>query len=592
MNDSLEHRGPDNGNLLLNKNFSLGHRRLSIIDLSDDGNQPMNYKHNGENLTIVFNGELYNYQSIKERLENRGHKFKSNSDTEVILASYAEWGEKCVREFNGMWAFCIYDSLKNTFFLSRDRLGQKPLYYYFDGGKFIFSSEIKGILEHNLKPKLKKEAVDLYLSLGFIPSPYSIYEDIFKVEAAQNILFNLDKKTINKKIYFDYPVYSPQHNKKLLRSEFKEIFEDATRLRMISDVPLGAFLSGGIDSSLVVQKLEELSDKKRPSTFSIRMKGCNDAKYVGLLKKYAKLKNTVKEFKEKDFNDLIDKIYYYYDEPFADYSMFPSFVLSKMTSKDITVSLSGDGADEFFGGYDHYRIAAKIALLKKIPKIFRKLSLYFIPSTTKTYLIKEGIKTSLLNSEELFSNSMEGIYKPQIYKKITSKKMKKCLELSGGDLVEATILFDRYFKTMGDNFLCKVDRASMANSLEVRSPFLDYRFINYSSKIPSKWKTNAFSTKILMKKMIKGVLPKELIYRKKEGFNSSSLEKLLLERKTSDEQRKIVLDLFDKKIISMEWKNFYLKKVIDSSNGLLNKYKIRLILFNEWLTVWSEKLST
>jgi len=592
MNASIKHRGPDNEDSFVNDSVSLGHQRLAIIDLSKEGNQPMGYSHDNSSATIVYNGEIYNFKEIKKELEGSGHKFKSNSDTEVILASYLEWGTDCVKKFNGMWAFCIYDSQKNIFFLSRDRLGQKPLYYFFNEEKFIFSSELKGILKHDMGLHLKREAIDLYFSLGFIPSPYSIYENIFKVEAAQNVILKLDKKTIHKEKYFEYPSYSPIYNKKKLKEEFDRLFEDASKLRLISDVPLGAFLSGGIDSSLVVKKLEFLLEDKKLSTFSIQMKASDDAKYVEIFKKQADLQNKVKTFEEKDLNELMPKIFYYYDEPFADYSMFPSYDLSEMTSKKITVALSGDGADEFFGGYGHYNTVAKIALLKKIPRILRNFLITIIPDSKKTKLLREGIKVSLHSSKDIFAESMTEIYKPEIYKKITSKKMEECLEISKGDLVEAAILFDRYFKTMGDNFLCKVDRASMANSLEVRSPFLDYRFIEYASKIPSKWKANKFSTKILLKEMIKGTLPEEIINRKKEGFNSSELEKMILRRKSPEELKNIVLNLFDKSIISKEWKEFYIRKIIPSNDPSNNKFKIRVILFYDWLLRWEKRIAT
>ena len=583
MNESLKHRGPNDSGIFSSKDLTLGHRRLSIIDLSKAGKQPMSYVYKKNNFKIVYNGEIYNFKELRDELILKGHSFKSNSDTEVILASYAEWGEKCVEKFNGMWAFCIYDKNKKIFFLSRDRLGKKPLYYFFDGEKFIFSSEIKGILQHKLNFKLNNEGLDLYFSLGFIPSPYSIYKNICKLGASENLVFDLTKKKIKKYKYYVYPKYSPIYHKKLLIKEFHRLLRDATKKRLVSDVPFGAFLSGGIDSSIVVYEMNKLLGEKQLQTFSIEMKESNDAKYVNHLTKNLNLKNKLSSFEEDNLERILKKIFYYFDEPFADYSLLPTFYLSEITSKEVTVAISGDGADELFGGYTHYNLISKMALLKKIPRFIRKTLLFLTPKINKTFTFREGLRVSLLHPEEIFSASWSNVYKPEITKKLTKQKMKEALDLSCGDLTEAMILFDRYFKTLGDNFLCKVDRASMANGLEVRSPFLDYRFLELSALIPSKWKANRRKTKILMKEALDGVLPKEIIYRNKEGFNSSFLEKSILKGK---DLKKIVLKFSDKKIFSEEWKSFYLEKIIPSEDPQYTKYKVRLVLFDKWANQW------
>jgi len=286
MNDSLRHRGPDAEGSYFDDGISLGHRRLSVIDLSENGAQPMTYTHGERTATIVFNGEIYNYKEIREKLKKVGYKFKSNSDTEVILASYLEWGSDCVSEFNGMWAFCIYDKQKSVLFLSRDRLGQKPLYYYFHDDKFIFSSEIKGILKHKIETKLSEDAINLYFSSGFIPSPYSIYNNIYKLEARQNLIFDLRKREIEKNYYFNYPEYNPSYDKKSLIREGRELLKSATRYRLISDVPTGAFLSGGIDSSAIVSEIVKNSEKKNLATYSIGFEEeYDETPYIKLCKK-------------------------------------------------------------------------------------------------------------------------------------------------------------------------------------------------------------------------------------------------------------------------------------------------------------------
>ena len=374
MNDSLSHRGPDASGEFFDSEskVSLGQRRLSIIDLSKNGAQPMTYKHGGKSATITFNGEIYNFQGIKSELMSKGYKFKSTSDTEVILASYLKWGKDCVKKFNGMWTFCIYDPQKQILFFSRDRVGKKPLYYYWGDGKFIFSSELKGVLKHKINFTLNKDAIDLYFSLGFIPAPYSIYQEIQKLEARQNLIFDLRKKKVEKEYYYDWPNFKPRDNRLKLKKEFDRLITDSVKLRMISDVPLGAFLSGGLDSSTIVNYVKKFN--KNINTYSIGFEGkLDETSRINILKEYFKTNHHHKYFKEKDFQGMLSDIFYYYDEPFADYSMFPTRMLSKFAREKLTVSLSGDGGDEIYGGYPRYKMAYQMEILRKIPKFIKKI---------------------------------------------------------------------------------------------------------------------------------------------------------------------------------------------------------------------------
>jgi asparagine synthase (glutamine-hydrolysing) len=582
MNDSLKHRGPDGkGEFFDAKNkASLGHRRLSIIDLSNNGSQPMNYTHKGKNAVIVFNGEIYNFSEIKEELSSKGYKFKSTSDTEVILASYLEWGKECVKKFNGMWAFCIYDPKKKILFLSRDRVGKKPLYYYFDKKRFIFSSEIKGILKHKIKKEICNDSVDLYFSLGFIPAPYSIYKNIFKLEQRQSLIFDLKNKEIKKEYYYEWPEYNPTNNQKELKKEFEIIIEDSTRKRMISDVPLGAFLSGGLDSSTIVNFAKKFNSKI--NTYSVGFEGKYDetSNIKTLVGKFNTLHHH-KYYYEDDFNEELKDIFYYYDEPFSDPSMFPTIFLSKFAREKLTVSLSGDGGDENFGGYPRYRMARQIEILKKIPKIFRKLLLK-IPLN---YKIKEGLKLSLKLREEFYSEARSDFYKPKISQELLSKKLSSCLNKTEGNLVEAVRRMDIEFYTLPDNFLTKVDRASMANSLEIRCPFLDYRILEFSMRIPSKYKTSFFRDKVLFKKIIKEFLPVKIIRQKKKGF-TPPINEWISKKKYSRKLSEIIKKLEDKKVLSKEWIEFYRKKILLKNSIVENNYKIRLFLFNEWYNYW------
>ncbi len=615
MADSIRHRGPDDKGSYTDKGVSLGHRRLSILDLSEKGRQPMFYsKKEGafsekldserynqflrgrikESKCIVFNGEVYNFKELKKELESKGYIFNTQTDTEVILASYIEWGFDCVKKFNGMWAFCIMDLEKNILFCSRDRLGQKPFYYYLKDGKFIFGSELKSILEHkdleiNKKENLNKDALQLYFALGFIPSPYSIYKDVYKLEARQNLVFDLKSKEIKKWNYYEIPDYDPVYDKKKLIEEGRKILKDSVRMRMISDVPVGAFLSGGLDSSAVVASMKDFTELGNLNTFSIGFEGkFDESKYINIVKDYLKTKHHHDYFKEQDFKKLLDKYPWIYDEPFADYSGFPVYNLSKMAREEVIVALSGDGGDEIFGGYSTHLLGTRMDFMRKLPKSFRVVGSK-IPAKKNMnryeslFLLKEGFKVSLENPENIFSHSLQGTgLRPESYKKWTIENMKTCLEKGKNSLGEALRINDLLYNTLPDNFLLKVDRASMANSLEVRSPFMDYRFVEFAQKIPTKWKTDLFKTKKIMREIIKDILPDEIIKRKKHGF-TVPLERWILSEEYKSDLTRTISYLSD---LDRELHDFFKEKIMQEDSRMYNIYKIRLFLFGKWFGKW------
>lgn len=589
MNSCLIHRGPNQKGIYSNSTISLGHTRLSIIDLSIKGKQPM--YDSTKKVWIVFNGEIYNFQSLRKELREKGYIFKSKTDTEVIIYSYIEWGFNCVKKFNGMWAFCIYDIRKKILFLSRDRVGQKPLFYYFDGKKFIFSSELKSILKHKIKREINKDAIDFYLTIGFIPSPLSIYKQVFKVEPRQSIIFDIKKKKISKLYYYKPSAYKPTYKKKKLIEEGRTLLKDATRLRLISDVPVGAFLSGGLDSSSVVSMMSNFLGIKNLHTFSMGFEGIYDeTHYINLARNMYQTKHHHEYFKEKHFNELLNKIPYYCDEPLDDYSGFPAYKLSKSARKNVTVLLSGDGGDEIFGGYPKYCHAARIEFIRKFPKWIRQ-SLYWILPNIKKYkirVIKELLRDSFIPPERFYSeNNNYFAYVPSIFKKWSSEKLKEILKISNNNFLEAIIKYDLFYNDLGDKFLVKVDRISMANSLEVRSPFLDHRFIEYSAKIPVKWKINSFKTKILMRHIIKPLVPKKLLNLKKKGFIPPTKE-WINKKEYLDEIKEGIEKLHYEKVLNNNWYTFYKTKVL-STNHLLCIYKIRLLLLWRWWKIWINK---
>jgi asparagine synthase (glutamine-hydrolysing) len=531
MNNEIIHRGPDNQSVWANEKFTFGHLRLSIIDISSAGNQPFHYKTIENSYTIVFNGEIYNYIEIKEILKIKGYTFNTQSDTEVILAAYDFWGELCVNQFNGMWAFCIFDHIKQKLFCSRDRLGVKPFYYYFKDGIFIFSSELKAILKHeklkiNSKSNINNEALNLYFSTGIIPAPYTIYNNTFKLKSSHNLWFDLNSKEL-----YIYRYYTPQkqsliHNKSDLFVEFKELFESSIQLRMRSDVPVGSFLSGGIDSTGIVYGILKNQEIKEFHTFSVGFEGkFDETKFINLACKPLQNISHQHEYYTKEMWQNDENNYtFVYDEPFSDYSGFPTMHVSKMARKNATVVQSGDGGDEIFGGYPTYNRALAVEKLMKMPMFVRAFLNNSIKNLEHSKLrsIKEALKlskntkqnylASYLVEERSYSNS---------YKNWTIDNLNECLELTNGVLPEALRMFDTLYYSLSDRYLAKVDKASMFNSIEVRSPFLDYRFIDYSLKIPMSYKYNLNDSKILLKDFLEDYLPKipkEILRRKKQGF--------------------------------------------------------------------------
>jgi len=535
----------------------------------------MSYLHNGKEAIIVFNGEIYNFMELKEELITKGYKFNSNSDTELILAGYLEWGEECVNKFNGMWAFCIYDKSEKKLFLSRDRLGKKPLYYFFNGKKFIFSSEIKGILAHNIPLKIDKKSIDFLLSIGFIPSPNSIYCEIKKLEPRTSITFDLKKKKIKKNRYFQIPKYAPKSNKDEQIRNIVNLLRDSVKKRLISDVPIGAFLSGGVDSSLVVSQMAEYMDIRKLNTFSIRFDGkFDESKYAEIMKKYLKTIHHSKYFSKKEFLETLPEIPKYYDEPLADISCYPSFFVSKMAKQYVSVVLSGDGGDEIFGGYPIHRAAYFIQLLRSIPKII----LNFIKYIPNIKNIKKFIGLINKKDEDVFVGLLA--LNQHIPNDVEKWIKEKCSEIGGHnlDLAELAIRYDLYYATLADNFLMKVDRGSMAHGLEVRSPLLDYRYLKIESEIPTRWKVGLKDTKILLKTATKSILPKIILRRRKQGFIPPMIE-WIEESPVKEKFEKSYKILIRDGILTKEWQNILER----DKNKIL---KMRIFMLGEWYSYW------
>jgi len=543
MLDALAHRGPDDTGIFYKKPVILGQRRLSIIDTSSAGHQPMSDKDGI--VWIVYNGEIYNFFSIRKELEKKGYTFKSRTDTEVIIYAYKEWGVNCLHKFNGMFAFCICDLKNKLLFLARDRFGIKPIVYYFDNKKFIFSSEIKSILlSESISKEIDCEAIIYYLFFGYIPAPLTIYKKIKKLEPGHYILVKWQtdgKLEFIKKQWCYLPV-----NNLLEKANFYEIKEtlfslvsDAVKLRLISDVPLGAFLSGGIDSSIIVGLMSRHSNR-RVKTFSIGYKEHRLFDETSYALEVAKFNNTEHyEFKltYKDILDIIPVVLNHLDEPFADWSIFPTFLVSQKTRQHVTVALSGDGADELFAGYRKYQGEFFQKYYSLIPFPIRKLIeqlLNFLPDSYDNkfleYIrrIKKFLKGLDADPAKRHFNWM-CVYSEEILKQLLINDfilndtspfnfIKQLFTEYKGDSINK-MLYTDVNMCLPYDMLVKVDWMSMLNSLEVRVPFLDYRVVEFAFQIPGNLKLNKWKRKYILVETFKDILPPKLYHRPKQGFD-------------------------------------------------------------------------
>lgn len=580
MNIAINHRGPDDSGFFVNKEMWLGlwQVRLSIIDLSDAGYQPMFYnkqdwcsneKNNKEfikkwEVCIVFNWEIYNYKEIRENLKSLGYTFTSKTDTEVVCAAYLEYGEDCVKHFNGMRAFCIYNVKESQLFLSRDITGKKPLFYYQDKWVFLFASELKSIMEHNIDFKLSEKGLDLYNSLSYIPSPYSIFKKVYKLEPRHNMIYDIKTWKINIKKYYDFPKFKPVYNKKVLVKEWVGLINRAVARRMVADVPVWAFLSWWLDSSTVVAIMKK-HIKKNVHTFSLWFKNFkeDETSYINIIKDHLKTIHHHEYFKESDFDKYLPKVAYHFDEPAADSAFFSNLKVAELAKWYVTVSLTWDGGDEIFGWYNKHKLAAKIELLKKLPVrlrtyFFRVISLFKNTSDfTAIWKLREIFRISLTKPEDFFIEIFPNInYYWPAFKERSREKMKEMLSVYW-NLTESVIKYDLFYNSTSDRFLQKVDRTSMAYALECRCPFLDKEIIEYSCKIPTKWKTNGFKTKIMLRWIVKDLLPKKIIKWSKKWFWTPL--KIFIKNYTWDIEFFKDNSIFIRKRFFLLWKKTFLK---------------------------------
>ena len=524
MLDSISHRGPDFSDSWFSEGVMLGHNRLSIIDLSEHGNQPMHYK----DLVIIFNGEIYNYLEIKEELIDKNYKFNSNCDTEVILASYKEWGDKCVSKFMGMWSFVIWDETKKQLFCSRDRFGIKPFYYIVKGNKFYFSSEYKPLKKSPLyNNKLNIEQVSRGLQLGWIEYHNETYfEEIKSLPAAHNLLVADKEFKITK--YWDLDNITQNNISESESSDlFKNYFLDSVKLHMRSDVPVASCLSGGLDSSSIVSAVQHLYENKPYKTFSIYYEGENEVDERPFINKVINKYPNVYPYyytpSDDELPDAFERAVFHCDVPATGSSFISQYFLMKLISDHkIKVVLDGQGADEYLGGYMHsfYRLIGQKLKQFNLSSALRILNTLAkeqnYSSGKKSDVLLKSLISSALSEQKLYSLEYHRYY-PFLIDELKNKTPLELKNIEGSSL--NNFLYNLIFTTSLPSLLHYEDRNSMAFSIESRVPFLDHRLVEFAFSLPDECKIKGSTTKYILRESLKKILPTEITNRKdKKGF--------------------------------------------------------------------------
>ena len=538
MNQVQFHRGPDEGGEHFEPGLAFGHRRLSIIDLSS-GQQPL--ANEDGSVLVVFNGEIYNFRTLVPELESSGHTFRTHSDTEVIVHAWEEWGTECVQRFNGMFAFALWDRNRQVLFLARDRLGKKPLYYTLTkDGRLLFASELKSLLEErSLERRLDRRAVEEYLAFGYVPDPRSILEGVSKLAPGHSLLWQRGGNGAQPRKYWDvaFAAAAPRPEAEVAE-EVAERLREATRIRLMSEVPLGAFLSGGVDSSAVVAMMAGLSNEPvKTCSISFGVKEYDESEYAQRVATQFGTDHFVRRVDTDDFG-LLDQLAGVYDEPFADSSAIPTYRVCELARTRVTVALSGDGGDEAFAGYRRYKwfmteqrvrqwlpdsvrqplfgaLGRWYPKLDRAPKIFRaKATLEAIARDAVdgyfhgVSVTPDRVRLPLYSRE--FLAGLDGYRAVEVMREHARRSPTR-------DPLSLVQYLD--FKTyLPGDILVKVDRASMAHSLEVRAPILDYTYIDWISGLPPQMKLHGAEGKYIFKKSLEAMLPNDILYRPKMGF--------------------------------------------------------------------------
>jgi asparagine synthase (glutamine-hydrolysing) len=562
---TIVHRGPDDEGTHVGAREALGTRRLSIIDL-ETGHQPLSNEDGS--VWIAYNGETYNFAELRADLEARGHRFATRTDTETIVHAYEEYGPDCLEKLRGMFAFAVWDGRKERLFIARDRLGKKPLYYaVLPDGTFVFGSELKCLTAYPaLERALDPRALDMFLTLEYIPAPLSIYKNVSKLPAGHSLTFEAGRVSVRR--YWDIEAQPPGPGLPFEEAcdRLYDLLKEAVKLRLVSDVPLGAFLSGGIDSSCIVGLMRELGASPL-KTFSI---GFEDASYneLAFARRTAEAFETEHEelILEPKALELTEQLVRHLDEPFGDFSIFPTFLVSRLARAKVKVALSGDGGDEVFGGYEHYQ-AQKLGRIPGAALVGRAAAAVtgaFPPSDKKKGawnkarryargLTMDRAARHLRWMMFLSAREKRRLYGPGLVGTLAGLREVRELDpfegvfarLDDFDRTTAELYLD--LKTyLVDDILVKVDRMSMATSLEARTPLLDHKLVEFAFRLPGSWKVHGLKTKHIFKKTMERLLPRENIYRRKEGFS------IPIKRWLKTDLREMLLDHLSEERIKRE----------------------------------------
>jgi len=552
MRDTLQHGGPDSEGIFCHPRqpLALGHRRLSILDLSEAGHQPMTWKH----WVIVYNGEIYNFHAIRQQLQAEGITFSTGTDTEVILKAFEQWGMDMVQHFRGMFAFAIWDNRQQQLTLCRDRVGVKPLYWYWKDGLFMFASELKAFHQHpHFDKTISQDAVSLYLQQGYIHQPHCIFEYAHKLTGGSYLVIDAQQQ-IRTQTYWDaqqiYTQASPStQSEGELLEELEAILTESFELRMVADVPVGAFLSGGIDSSTVTALLQKQNHQLKTFTIGFEDEEYNEAQHAKAVAQHLGTDHHELICTESDFERIIPRLPELYDEPFGDSSGIPTFLVAQMAKEHVKVSLSADGGDEIFGGYTKYEITHNFyPKIQSLPSFVRKSLRGLSKTVDPLWLERYSRYIPMLNKYKNISNKL-----PKLQNALAAKDALTFFNIASTYITEADQrkLFPHYcprfateqspdlqkrigfwgmidIKTfLEGDIMTKVDRATMAVALEGRDPFLDHKIIEFGMRLPDAYKIKGHSTKYLLRQLLFKHVPQELIERPKQGF-SIPVQKWLL----------------------------------------------------------------
>ncbi|MCL2413896.1 MAG: asparagine synthase (glutamine-hydrolyzing) [Bacteroidales bacterium] len=533
MSDKLTQRGPDAEGFYCHKNVGLGHRRLSVIDVSS-GNQPI--FNEDKSIAIVFNGEIYNFQELKQELQQKGHTFYTQSDTEVIIHGYEEFGiERLLNMLEGMFAFAIYDSNADTLFIARDKFGEKPLYYFQDDSAFFFASELKAINPFIETKHIDPMGLNLFLSLSYIPAPYTIYKGAQKLKQGHYLsIHNFESQD-----YKYYDILTQNIGEKYTdieacKTDLRNLLENSVKQRMVADVPVGAFLSGGIDSSIIATLMSRFSEKPiNTFTIGFREKEYDESMRAQVIADRIKSEHTVHYLGYQDALHILDDIISYYDEPFGDSSAIPSFFVAKLAKEKVDVVLTGDCADELFGGYDKYLAPFYVQKFNNLPLWVRSLCSQFVnivPHSRFTNVLLRKMKKVIRNAEysdfDLHYSMMCLSFSDKERRELLTKDWNADIKphiknvydhYQNGSMMEKGFYTDLKVVLEGDMFV-KTDRVSMMNSLETRAPFIASSIAEMAYRMPVNFKINGKQKKFILKEAFKDILPPQTLRFAKAGF--------------------------------------------------------------------------